>query len=147
MSPIREPTSTFADRNLLVVLLLPVEVKQDRFAEGADRRETRRMDTFASSEFLKTGDDFLAGFEHDDKGALPAGLMEQFMLHDSLRWRTNGSNSAKFRRRNGTPGAAELKAAALTRASQRIACHDAAENMLVAQGTIGEVRLWGWFGS
>jgi hypothetical protein len=57
------------------------------------------MDTFASSEFLKTCDDFVASFEHDDKGALPAGLMEQFMLHDSLRWRTNGSNSAKFRRR------------------------------------------------
>jgi hypothetical protein len=98
------------------------------------------MDTFASGEFLKAGDDFLASFEHDDKGALSAGLMEQFMLHDSLQWRTNGSNAAKFRRRKRTLSAVELKAAALTRASQRIACHDAAENMLVRRGTIGEVR-------
>jgi hypothetical protein len=42
------------------------------------------MDIFTSSEFLKTRDDFLASFEHDDKGALPASLMEQFMLHDSV---------------------------------------------------------------
>jgi hypothetical protein len=59
------------------------------------------MDTFTSSEFLKACDDFLASFEHDDKGALPAGPMEQLILHDSLRWGTNGSNSAKFQRSNG----------------------------------------------
>jgi hypothetical protein len=73
----RSDLDLLADRNLLVVLLLPVKVEQDRVAEGADRGETRRMNTFTSSEFLRTCYDFLAGFEHDDKGALPAGLMEQ----------------------------------------------------------------------
>jgi hypothetical protein len=32
-----------------------------------------------SSEFLKACNDFLASFEHDDKGALSTDLMEQFI--------------------------------------------------------------------
>jgi hypothetical protein len=49
----RSDLDLLAVRNLLVVLLLPVKVEQDRVAEGADRGETRRMDTFASSKFLR----------------------------------------------------------------------------------------------
>src|SRR5262245_19752646 len=86
----RSDLDLLANRNLLVVFLLPIKIEQNRIAERPNRGETRRMDIFASSEFLKTCRDFLASFEHDDKGALPAGLMKQFMLHDSLRWRTNG---------------------------------------------------------
>jgi hypothetical protein len=44
------------DRNLLVVLLLPVEVEQDRIAQGADCGEARGMNIFALSELLKACD-------------------------------------------------------------------------------------------
>jgi hypothetical protein len=61
------------------------------------------MDIFTLGEFLKICDDFLAGFEHDDKGALPAGLMEQFVLHGGLRWRMNRSARPSSGRRGASP--------------------------------------------
>jgi hypothetical protein len=89
-----------ADRNFLVVLLLPVEVEQDRIAQGADRGKARSVDIFALSELLKACDDLLAGFEHNHKGALPAGFMEQFVLHGGLQWTTNRSNPMQVPRIN-----------------------------------------------
>ena len=53
-SPIRESDfDLLADRNLQVVLLLPIEVEQDRIAQSADRGEARRVDISLLSKSLK----------------------------------------------------------------------------------------------
>ena len=71
-----------AQRDLYVVLLVPVEIEQRHIAERADSGDLRRGYVLARRELLQRRHHLVAGGEHDGKGALASCIMKQFGLHD-----------------------------------------------------------------
>ena len=69
-----------------------------RWRSKVDRCASTRLRIWGS-ELLKTRDDFLTGLENDHKGALPAGLMEQFVLHGASNGQRTGQTDASSERR------------------------------------------------
>ena len=71
------------DRDALVTLGLPVEIAEDRRAEGTDRAELRRFDLLLLDEALQAGRHFIPAVEHDDERALLPCLIDQSRFHGS----------------------------------------------------------------
>ena len=73
----RRNLDLFAYSNLLVLLLLPIEVKQNGIAQRADSGKCRSVNIFALHEFLQVEKYVVPGCENDGKRAQSTGFMKQ----------------------------------------------------------------------
>jgi hypothetical protein len=74
------------DRDVPVVLLLPVEITQKSGPEGTDCGKLASPQLFAFDEVLQAGHHFVVRPEYDHEGPLSTVAIDHFCLHPELHW-------------------------------------------------------------